>query len=451
MKNSLSEIRTIQEAARQIKVIRDADVVVVGGGPAGYAAAVAAARDGADTVLVERYGHLGGMATGGLVMIFMPMSDGTPEQQIVGLCQETIDRLDARGAAIHPRKEDLGSNDKQLVSNWKRYAFGVVDGKVRMSVTVDPEELKCVINDMVEQAGVKTYLHSWAAGTVVEDNTIRGVIIESKSGRQAILGKVVIDATGDGDIFASAGASFEMQMDPQRRSSHLALTFRIGDVDPQKYYSFKEDQRERYTELLHELEGLGGFTQYIRTTRDDIIWVNNSIPGLNPLDVNDLSSLEVSGRKSMRLTLEFLQKHMPGFANSYILDSASQIGVRSSRRLIGEYIVTEKDLLSGTLFPDTIAICPDFRHTFSTEFPHWHVPYRALVPRDLDGLLVAGRCCSADLTANDWLAPVQICVAQGQAAGTAAALAVKNNVNVRMLSYKVLQNRLKRQGVPLPF
>jgi hypothetical protein len=229
------------------------------------------------------------------------------------------------------------------------------------------------------------------------------------------------------------------------------MTFRIGGIDPQKYYTFKEAQREQYAELIHALEAMGGFTQYIRTTHDEIIWVNNSISGLNPLDVNDLSGLEISGRKRMRLTLEFLQKRMPGFANSYILDTASQIGVRSSRRLIGEYIITEKDLLSGTLFPDTVAVCPDFRHTFSKEYPHWHVPYRALVPRDMDGLLVAGRCCSADLTANDWLAPVQICVAQGQAAGTAAALAVKNDVNVRMLSYKVLQNRLKRQGVPLPF
>ena len=441
---------TIREPAREVKVCREADVVVVGGGPAGFAAAVAAARNGADTVLLERYGHLGGLASGGLVMIIMPMSDGTGEQQIAGICQDIIDRLDSIGAAIHPRKDELGSSDIKLLSKWMRYAFGVVDGKIRMSATIDPEALKCVLNDMVEEVGVKLLLHSWGVGTITENDEIKGVIFESKSGRQAVLGKIVIDTTGDGDIFALAGAPFDIRMAPERRSSKLAFTFRISGIDLGKYYAFKETQSEAYAGLMKELEGLGGFSQLIRTTHNNTLWVNNAIPGLNPLDVSDLTWLEVNGRKRMLITLQFLQKYVPGFEKSFIMDTASQLGIRSSRRLIGEHILTEKEIFSGTVFPDTIAVCPDFSHTFSPDHPHWHVPYRSLIASQVKNLLVAGRCYSSDLVANDVLAPIQFCIAMGQAAGTAAALTIKQGVTVKSLDYQSLQNCLRNQGVPLP-
>jgi len=442
--------KTIREPAREVNVCQEADVVVVGGGPAGIAAAVAAARNSASTILVERYGHLGGMATGGLVMVIMPMSDGTKEQQIAGICQESIDRLDAMGAAVHPGKDDLGSSDSRLLSHWKRYAFCVVEGKIRMSATVDPEALKCVLNDMAAEAGVRLLLHSWGTSAIVNNNEVQGVTFESKSGRQAILGKITIDATGDGDIFASAGAPFDSSINPEMRSSRLAMTFRIGNIDNNKYITFRESETQRYAGLMRELESLGGFTQYIRSSREDVIWVNNAIPGLNPLNVADLTWLEVNGRKRMLVTHRFLKKHVPGFESSFIMDTASQIGVRSSRRLIGEHVLTEKEIFSGIVFPDTIAVCPDFRHTISPEHPHWHVPFRSLVPGLVANLLVAGRCYSSDLVANDLLAPVQFCMAMGQAAGTAAALAIKNGVDIRNLDYRVLQDSLVSQGVPLP-
>ena len=154
--------KTVREPARQTNVVDEADVVVVGGGPAGAAAALAAARSGAKTVLIERYGHLGGMATGGLVILIPHLSDGTREQQVAGICQEMIGRLDAVGGVVHPRYEDLGSTDPKLVNKWKEYLFFVVGGKVRLSVMVDPEILKCVLNDMMEEAGVKLFLHSGA-------------------------------------------------------------------------------------------------------------------------------------------------------------------------------------------------------------------------------------------------------------------------------------------------
>jgi hypothetical protein len=442
--------RTILEPAQDINIYKDADVVVVGGGPAGFAAAVAAARNGADTILIERYGHLGGMATGGLVMVIMPMSDGTNEQQIGGLCQEVVNRLDSTGAAIHPPKADLGSTDKTLIAYWKRYAFSVIEGRIRMSATVDPEALKCVLNEMVSGAGVKLLLHSWGTRALVENNEVKGVIFESKSGRQAVLGKIIIDATGDGDIYASAGAPFEVQMNPQMRSSHLALTFRIGNINSGRYLAFRTSEAAKYSEIMHELEKSGGFTHYISTTREDVIWVNNAIGGLDPLSVSDLTRLEVNGRKRIMMTHQFLKRNIPGFENSFIMDTASQIGVRSSRRLIGEHILTEKEIFSGSKFPDTVAICPDFRHTLSPEHPHWHIPYRSLIPRQIDNLLVAGRCFSSDPVANDLLAPIQFCIAMGQAAGTAATLAIKNKVPVRDLDYQLLQKCLVEQDVPLP-
>jgi hypothetical protein len=442
--------KTILEPARYLQVFKEADVVVVGGGPAGFAAAVAAGRNGADTVLLERYGHLGGMATGGLVMVIMPMSDGTNEQQIGGLCQEVINRLDEDGAVIHPRKEDLGSSDPALVKYWKRYAFSVVEGKIRMSATVDPEALKCVLNDIVTEAGVTLLLHSWGSQALVDVNSVKGVVFESKSGRQAILGKVVIDATGDGDVFAFAGAPFDVAMNPKMRSSHLALTFRIGNIDSEKYQAFKTSDPATFSDMMRVLENLGGFTHYINTTREDVLWVNNAIGDLDPLSVTDLTRLEVNGRKRILLTHQFLKRHVPGFENSFVMDTASQIGVRSSRRLIGEHILTEKEIFSGQKFPDTVAICPDFRHTLSPEFPHWHIPYRSLIPRQIDNLLAAGRCFSSDLVANDLLAPVQFCMAMGQAAGSAAALAVKQGISVRDLDYQLLQKCLVKQNVPLP-
>jgi 2-polyprenyl-6-methoxyphenol hydroxylase-like FAD-dependent oxidoreductase len=442
--------KMVREPARDVRVFKEADVVVVGGGPAGIAAAVASARNGAQTILLERYGHLGGLASGGLVTLIMPMSDGTNTPQISGICQEVIDRLDAAGAALHPRMEDLGSVKAELVDYWRNYSFCVIDGKIRLSVFMDPEILKCILNDMAEEASVKLLLHSLFVNALVDDETVKGIVFESKSGRQALLGKVVIDATGDGDVYASAGAPFDSRMNPDDRSSRLAFVFRIGNIDPEKYFGFRKSHPQTHNELLKELENLRGFTMFIRTSREDVIWVNNNVPHLNGLSVEDLTRLEVDGRNRMRITHDFLKKRMPGFENSFIIDTASQIGVRCSRRLIGEYVITAPEIRSGVVFPDTIMMGPDFRHDFSPDYPHWHVPYRALVPRKVKNLLAAGRCISTDIVANDLLSPIQYCFATGQAAGTAAAIAVKDKVDTAQVDIKKLQKRLSEQKVPLP-
>jgi hypothetical protein len=152
----------------------------------------------------------------------------------------------------------------------------------------------------------------------------------------------------------------------------------------------------------------------------------------------------------MLLTHEFLKKNIPGFEKSFIMDTASQIGVRCTRRLIGEYILTAKDISSGVIHPDSIAVCPNFRFTVSPEHPHWHIPYRSLIPRKIDNMLVAGRCFSSDPVANEICDPIQFCFAMGQAAGTAAGIAIKHKINVREIDLKELQISLGKQGVPLP-
>ena len=444
--------RVVTEPSRKVKVCRETDVIVVGGGPAGVAAAVASARNGVHTVLVERYGHLGGMATGGLVILIMPMSDAAGQQQIAGLCQEMVDRLDVRGSAVHPAKEELGSNNRERVGYWlsRGCRFFAMEERVTLNVLFDPEMFKCVLNDMAEEAGVKLFLHSWGSRALVDGNQVRGIVFESKSGRLAIMGRVVVDATGDGDMFASAGADFDATMDPSIRSAMLSLVFRVANVDFTRLRSFQQSRPGEYDELMREVERLGGFSRFIRTWKEDLVWFNNNLPGLDGLNVEDLTWVEVSGRKKMLITYEFFRKNVPGFEDSYIMDTASQVGVRCSRRLLGEHTITEQDIQAGRLHEDTIAVVPARQWASTIRSALVYIPYRSLLPRRVENLLVAGRCLSSDQFANNILSPIQCCVAMGEAAGTAAALAVKNSVTPRLVDHGVLRERLIAQGVPLP-
>jgi hypothetical protein len=442
--------RTVREVARDIKVCYEADVVVVGGGPGGHSAAIAAARNGARTVLLERYGHLGGMATGGIVIQIPHMSDGGPEPQIAGLCQEWLDRLEPIGGSLHPRREDLGSTAQNLVKRWGRFMGNVNKGRIEHTAWVDPELTKCILNDMVEEAGVKLFLHSWGTKAIVEEDRVKGVYFESKSGRQAILGKVIIDGTGDGDLLPSAGAEFEGAYDRTLRSSMLALVFRLGNCDYQKYCDFKESEPERFKQLMDGLaEAAGTRLLPLPSPRNDVLWVNNWIPELDCTDVEDLTRLEVEMRKIMRRGHQFLKKNVPSFENSFILDTASQTGTRGSRRLVGEFTITKENIGSGEIYDDTIAIIPRFGPTAGGS-PFVYFPYRALVPVKVEGLLAAGRSFSSDAAANNMVNLIPHCIAMGQAAGTASAIALQNGVSLREVDYKDLQKKLADQGVPLP-
>ena len=447
--------KTIKEVARDINVCCEADVVVVGGGPGGHSAAVAAARNGARTVLIERYGHLGGMATGGLVIQLLLMSDGSNEQQIAGLCQEWINRLEPLGGVLYPKKEELGSSDKAILDRWKKVLFTVVGNKVRLTATVDPELLKCVLNDMVEEAE-KLFLHSWGTRAIRENGTVKGVVFESKSGRQAVLAKVIIDSTGDGDIMATAGVEYEEGFDSKLRSANMALVWRFGNVDFDKFCEYQEANRTEYNELINELKKVNGGIHVIpiATNRPDVVWFNNRVQGRDPLNVEHLTSVEVNLRKTVRLTHDFFKRNIPGFEKSFIMDTASQVGVRGSRRMKGEYVYTLQDLQNGKVHADTIGVFPSTRNAPDDLPPgepaRGYVPYRCLIPYDVDGLMVACRAFSSDMAANDTFNWIPHCIAYGEAAGTAAAIAVREGVQPRAVNYARLQKQLLKQGVLLP-
>ncbi len=325
----------------------------------------------------------------------------------------------------------------------------VSNGRIKQTAWVDPELLKCVLNNMVEESGVKLFLHSWGTRAIVDEGRVQGIIFESKSGRQAILGKVIIDGTGDGDLLPSAGAEFDATLDPKSRSSMLALVFRLGNCDYQKFCDFRESEPEKYQELMKELTRVAGTRLLpLPSPRNDVLWVNNWIPNLNCMNVEDLTRLEVEMRKIMLRGHEFMKKNIPTFENSFILDTASQTGTRGGRRLIGEYVVSRDDLQVGKEFDDAIALIPRFDQLGDTA--HVQLPYRCLVPVKVEGLLVAGRSFSSDMQANNMVNLIPHCIAMGQAAGTAAALAVKNDVNIRDVNVRDLQDSLARQNVPLP-
>jgi len=444
--------KTVHEAARDTGVAYEADVVVVGGGPGGHSAAMAAARNGAKVVLLERYGHLGGMASGGIVIQIPHMSDGGKEPVIAGLNLEWLERLDAiPGGTLRPRMEDIGSDDPALVKKWSRFMGNTVNGRIKHTAWVDPELLKCILNDMVEEAGIKLYLHSWGVQSIVEDGQVKGVAFESKSGRHAVLGKVIIDGTGDGDLLPSAGAAYDGVWEETNRSTMLALVFRLGNCDYQALCDFKEANPEKWQDLMKEMGEVAGTRLLpLPSPRNDVLWVNNWIPGLDCTNVEDLTTLEVEMRKMMRKGHKFLKEKVPTFENSFILDTASQTGTRGARRVIGEYNITKQDFVDCTKFDDTIAVFPKMGPPGDGPVKHVYIPYRALVPVKTDGLLVAGRSFASDGAANNMANLIPHCIAMGQAAGTAAALSVDQGIRPRDLSVSELQKTLLSQRVALP-
>jgi hypothetical protein len=426
--------KTYVESSREINVFKEVEVLVIGAGPGGMSAAIAAAREGADTLLVERYGHLGGMATGGLVLMYTFW--------LPGQCTEWRERLKKLdGIRFLSPLQGLGGGG------------GAAPGPGPGVSMADPELLKCILNDMASEAGVKLLLHSWATQAIVEDNAVKGVIFESKSGRQAIMGKVVIDATGDGDIFATAGAEFDGYVNPKLRTCQVAVVFRIANIDWEKFAEFRSANPEKWAEMRKEVDEVAGFhLGPIATSRNDVTWINNFLEGYNILDVEDLTKVEVTVRKSMLPVKDYFKKNLPGFENSFLFDSAPQTGTRGSRRLIGEYIFTVDDMKRGATFEDAVIA---FENGAGAGPPQesapkrLEMPYRCLVPKSMDGLLVAGRNFSSDTEMNTRFNIIQPSIAMGQAAGTAAALAVQSNVEPRKVDYKALRKRLAAQGIPV--
>jgi len=434
----MDESRTIAEPAGRAQVAAQADVVVVGGGPAGMAAALAAARNGAKVTLLERYNHLGGLASGGMVLVLDDMWDSTRHEiSVRGVCMTMIERLAALGLAAYPREHEWG----ELPASYRRWArWGTFDFHshktpypICFAASFDPEGWKRVALEWIEEMGVELRLHSWFSRAIVEDGAIRGVVCETKSGRQAILGDVIIDATGDLDVAASAGAPFV-------NGRYIMTTvFRLGGVDTDAAERFEHESPEAFAALDKEAKKrIGGSWQHwwLKTPLPGVVWCNcPHMAGLDGLDVADLTRAEIQGRKHIAALVDYVRAHMPGFERCYVVDVAPQTGVRQTRLLSGEYVVEKDDLAARVRFPDTIARGRDYT-----------TPYRALLPRGVENLLVAGRHYSATPTAQKMSREIPPCMAMGEAAGVAAAMAVDAGVRVRDVDVAKLQKLLRAQG-----
>jgi hypothetical protein len=434
---------TVREPAREIPVADEADVVIIGGGPAGIAAAVAAARLGVSVLLVERSGYLGGAASGSLVLVWDDCDDGT-QKTVGGVLDELVEAARLRGGAVLPDLADLHREDPVLWTKWGRWGFTdwftprPPDSvrPIAWAACVDPEVLKLVAAELVLGAGARLRLHSWVVGAVVDRGVIRAAIVESKAGRQALAGRVFVDCSGDGDLLAAAGA-------PHVVGRYLGtLVHRLADVDLEAHVAWERAEPGAAAQQTRAIRSLYNMTWpywWLYTVRRGVIWANcptwASVDGLDPAA---LTTLEVESRRRIFAALDYARAHLPGFRDAYVADTAAMVGIRQTRLLKGAYRLTPLDVKSGRRFNDTVGRARNYS-----------IPYRALYPHEPGNLLVAGRCYSATPEAQRMSREISGCLVSGQAAGAAAALAVRKAVRPLEVDVPALQDALVGQGVLL--
>lgn len=444
------------------------DVVVIGGGPAGICAAIAAAREGASVILVEQSNCCGGMATQGLVGPFMTCYDSRGETMIIrGLFEEIVDRLVDRGYAIHPKEVRAGT----AYTSWIKVGHEHV-------TPFESEGLKLVMDEMLAEAGVKVLYHTQFLAPILEHNRIHAVLVSSKRGVEAIHAKVVIDCTGDGDVAVRCGVPYEMGNEELKLLQPATMFFRICNVDHEKV----EAEIQANLHLFHRKNGVNyrSFHWLVSKAKENGDWslnrvsiglfrmvkpdewcVNTSrIMGIDSTDNESLTKAEIDGRKQADEILHFLRKYIPGCEQAKLLSTASHIGIRESRHIQGDYCLTAEDLLQATVFEDSILLAansvdvhgrygPKSNEYVPINGDYYGIPYRSLLPVGIDNLLLAGRNLSADSTAAGAVRVMPPCMGMGQAAGTAAALAIRHDCTPRELSVPLLRTVLKEQGAYL--
>lgn len=460
------EINTVMLPPRKAQIAADTQVLVVGGGPAGLGAAYGAARAGAHVILAERYGFLGGNATAALVMPFVsyhtqvphheepglatlfPTDHGPGEPVISGALAELIMRLVKAGGAIPPSL------------------------KTGYTVPFDPEIFKYIAYEMLDEAGVHFLFHSFAGGFFSEGDT-RGVVFETKSGPVVIRAQVIIDCTGDGDVATYAGAPSETGRKQDGLVQPMTLFFRMTDIEKAAFAAYAKKHPDQWKgvhglwDLIREAEKAGE----LDLAREDILFfgtphekevaVNSTrVVKVCGTDVWDLTYAEIQSRRQMRMVAAFLSKYVPGFEKAYAVQSGTQVGVRETRRIIGEYRLSSDDILQARKFEDVVARGtypidmhnPEGKGTVLVFLPpgeSYDIPLRCLLPKEVDNILVAGRCISGSHEAHSSYRAMCICMATGQAAGACAALAAINGLPPRSLSYPDVQHELIRQGANL--
>jgi hypothetical protein len=437
--------RTRLEPARAVPVFAETDVLVVGGGPAGTAAAVSAARLGADVLLLERYNHLGGLSTGGLVIWIDRMSDWSGTHIIRGFAADIMDRL-PREALQGPEPRHWGSGDGATAAYWAQRT-AAFHGIVTWSPTVDPEALKSVSMQLVTEAKVRLLLHAWAAAPMLEGDTVTGVLFESKEGRQAIEAKVVVDTTGDADLIARTHASLESDIDEGDIHHCINTAFLLGGVDMERWLAFRRDDPKGFSAFMAAgRQRLKFFEKPFVSWRNDVaLFMGPRLSGYSAVDVEDLTAVELRSRQLATGHLQVYRASAPGFERAFLMLGAPQIGVRHSRRLNGLRKVTRRQWDSARVWDDEIGVST----SLSPRFANVSIPFGALVPAELDGILGAGRHIACDPHSHSFLREIPQCWLTGQAAGIAAALAAGRGQRPRDVDPAAIQRELLRQGAYL--
>ncbi|WP_426333962.1 FAD-dependent oxidoreductase [Paenibacillus silvae] len=440
-----------------------ADVIVVGGGPAGIAAAIAAGRQGARVVLVERYGFVGGMSTAAMVYPWMTFHTEQGEQVIRGIAQEIVDRLQACGGSPGHLRDTVGF--------------------VHSVTPYDPAVYQVVAAEMLKEAGVRLLLHSFVDSVAVVDDRVEVVRVTSKSGQLELQADVFVDASGDADVAYLAGAAVAQGRDTDSQSQPMTMKFRMRGVNLERVKQYMQEHPEDFYEKTPfaeldtiPLTGVSGFYSHwkkaaVPIQRDQVLFFTGPaedevlinctrVQGLDATDVMDLTVAEQEGRKQVLMLAEFLRRDVPGFERASISAVAPQIGIRESRRVIGHYALTQEDVVAGRKFDDVIARSgyPVDIHdpsgqgvtaAFIQGDGAYDIPYRCLLSQNISNLLAAGRCISTTHEAHATTRLTPSCMATGEAAGTAAALAVKLKLAPAMLPVSLLQKELRSSGAAI--
>ncbi len=417
------------------------DVIVVGSGSAGSSAAISAARAGARTLLIDRLAFMGGTSTAVLDTFYAFYTPGEAPRRVVGgLGWEVVERLQAEGVCFE-----------------RPNTYGAGTG-----VTYDQETLKVVWEELAADSGLDLLLHTWATGVEMDGPRVAGVRIWNKGGERRIGASVVVDASGDADVSAFAGAEYE-DMHTSGKVQSLSTLFRLANVDVE---TAAQTKKADMWELMRSAAESGEYAlprlegSWHRTPFAGVVMVHMTrIPNVDATDPVALTAAEIEGRRQVREYHRFLRDRVPGFEKSVVVGTSPSIGVRESRRVIGDYQLTRDDVLTARRFDDEIALCgapiEDHGEGGGTEWQYvpggaaYGIPYRSLLPRSLDGLLVAGRCFSSTHDAHASARSMATCMAMGQAAGTAAALAATGNCPPRDVPADTLRARLRDSGAIL--